>query len=366
MTKVLFILPTFSAGGAENYALRFIKHCRKDFDFHVLSVNQNEGDLENEFVALNIPMFYQSTGYFNLKKIKTFYKFFKKQEYDTIVSFTGNFSGLPLTIARYAGVKNRIVFHRRSTNAFGKNPIKLIYNKAANLLLRKNATIILSNSQAAFNNFYKYVYKNNPRYHIIKNGVDSNEFDILTSKQEARKLLKLPQERYIVGHVGRFDPAKNHQTIFEVIKCLKSSCDNMIFVFCGRGTDSEAFQNQIKYHQLEDIVINLGMRRDLPLVYKSMDVFYFPSITEGQPNALIEAMISGLPVVTSKIPPVLEALPDEAGVMTIDPLDINAASDILERFYNQEIETSLYNYQDWAIQNFDVKTNFNEFRKLLL
>src|SRR5690554_6534507 len=300
-SKILFILPTLSAGGAENYALRFIKHYLNDFEFHALSVNENKGDLYEEFKKLDIKLFYQSIGYFNPRKAQSFYRLIKKHNYDTVVSFTGNFSGLPLTLAKYAGVKNRIVFHRRSTNAFGKNPIKLFYNKVSNLLLRKNATKILSNSEAAFQNFYKDVYKNSPKYKVIKNGVDVNEFDIKLSKEEARKIIGVSKNTFIIGHVGRYDPAKNHETIFKVIKSLESSCDNLKFVFCGRGTDSEAFQAEVKKHQIENKIITLGMRRDLPIVYKTFDLFYFPSITEGQPNALIEAMVSGLPVVTSNI-----------------------------------------------------------------
>lgn len=136
-----------------------------------MSVGLEHGDLHEEFKALDIPIFYQSLGYFDIKKMLAFQKLLKEQDYDTIVSFTGNFSSLPLTIAKYAGIKNRIVFHRRSTNAFGKNPLKLFYNKCANLLLRRNATLILSNSEAAFQNFYKNLYKNNSKYKIIKNGV---------------------------------------------------------------------------------------------------------------------------------------------------------------------------------------------------
>lgn len=365
MPKILFILPTFSAGGAENYVLRFLKHFHKDFDFHILSVSQNQGDLHEEFKALDIPMFYQSLGYFDIKKMLAFHKLVKEQDYDTIVSFTGNFSGLPLTIAKYGGVKNRIVFHRRSTNAFGKNPVKLFYNKFVNYLLRKNATLILSNSEAAFQNFYEDLYKNNPKYIIIKNGVDVKEFKIETSKEEAREIIGLPQEKYIIGHVGRFDPAKNHQTIFKVIKNLKVSCEDIIFVFCGRGTDSEGFLNLIKEYYLEDVVISLGMRRDLPLVYRAFDVFYFPSITEGQPNALIEAMISGLPVVTSNIPPILETLPPGNESISLEPLDVVSAAKTLEGFYNKTIDESLYIHQMWAKNNFDSNERFNEFKSFL-
>lgn len=365
MAKILFILPTFSAGGAENYVLRFLKHYYKDFDFHILSVSQKQGDLHEEFKALGIPMFYQSIGYFDFKKIKYFYTFLKKEEYDTIVSFTGNFSGLPLTIAKYAGVKNRIAFYRRSSNAFGQNKLKLFYNNFVNGLVKKSATFILSNSETAFKNFHAEVYQNNPKYRIIKNGVSAKDFAIEVSKEEAKCKLNLNENTFLIGHVGRFDPAKNHDTIFKVIALLKSQCADFKFMFCGKGTDSDEFIDQLKIYDIQDVVSSLGLRNDLPLIYRSLDVFYFPSITEGQPNALIEAMISGLPVVTSNIPPILEALPKEAGDLTLIPTDVSTATGILERFIQRDIDVSLYSHQNWAIENFDLETNFNEFKQLL-
>lgn len=365
MSKVLFILPTLSAGGAENYALRFIKHYLNDFEFHVLSVNENKGDLHEEFKSLNIKLLYQSIGYFDPKKTHVFYKLLKKYNYNVVVSFTGNFSGLPLTLAKYAGVKNRIVFHRRSTNAFGNNPIKLFYNKVSNLLLRKNATKILSNSETALKNFYGNTYQRNSKYKIIKNGVSAADFNSAISKEEARKKLDLPLNDFIIGHVGRYDPAKNHETIFKVIKQLKEQDKMFSFVFCGKGTDSDLFSHELKKYGIQDVVIALGLISNVPVLYKALDVFYFPSITEGQPNALIEAMISGLPVVTSNIEPILDSLPDNAKELTLPPTDVLKASEALSFFLNNTVEKKKYVHQQWAIKNFDVTTNFNKFKKLL-
>jgi glycosyltransferase involved in cell wall biosynthesis len=367
LKKILFVLPTLSAGGSENYTFRFIKHNLKEFDFHVLSLNSERGDLYIQFENLNIPIYHQSLGYFNLKKMKSFYSLLKENNYDTICTFNGNFGGISLTIAKYAGVKNRLAFYRRSTNAFGNNVLKLLYNTFVSGLVRKNANIILSNSEAAFKNFHSDIYQKNKKYKVIRNGVSANDFNIARSKEEAREALGLDQNIFIIGHVGRYDPAKNHETIFKVIQKFKEDNDNVKvkFVFCGKGTDSEQFLNQLKVKGIEDIVVALGLRNDLPLVYKALDVFYFPSITEGQPNALIEAMISGLPVVTSNIPPILEALPEAASVSTLDPKNVNAAFKILKCFYNNDIDEILYQHQKWAILNFDPILRFNEFKNIL-
>src|SRR5690606_5688385 len=136
-----------------------------------------------------------------------------------------------------AGVKRRIAFYRRSTNAFGNSHFKVWYNYLSILLVRKNATHILSNSRFALENFHGSLYQSDTRFKIIPNGVDSKLFDISISKEEARKKLNLPNDVFIVGHVGRYDPAKNHETIFKVACELKKWNKDVRFLFCGKDTD---------------------------------------------------------------------------------------------------------------------------------
>ena len=181
--RILFILPTLHAGGAENYALRFINHYKDKYDFHVLSLNLNKGDLHQAFIMANVSVNYLSIGYFNFVKAFRFYKLLKKNKFNAICTFNGNFGGLPLFVAKIAKVKNRIAFYRRSTNAFGNNKFKLGYNKLANLLVRKNATSILSNSTFALKNFHEKYYKFDPRYIVISNGVNVIDFDIEITKE---------------------------------------------------------------------------------------------------------------------------------------------------------------------------------------
>ena len=365
MKKILFILPTLSAGGAENYALRFIKHNLDDFEFQVFTNNLEKGDLYEEFEALGIPILRRSMGYLSLRDFWSFYRFLKIEDYDTVCNFNGNFSGISLTLARHARVQNRIAFYRRSTNAFGRNKFKLLYNDFINYLVKKNASLILSNSETAFKNFHKGLYQNNPKYKIIKNGVNASDFNITSSKHEARKELSFDNDIFLIGHIGRYDPAKNHETIFKVIKILKEKHTNFNFVFCGKDTDSSLFMNQIKKYDIQDVVVALGLRTDLPLVYRALDVFYFPSITEGQPNALIEAMISGLPVITSNIEPILDALPYHGKNLALPPTDVLKAVEILDSLYCDELDKQEYTHQEWAINNFDVTTNFDDFKRLL-
>src|SRR5699024_9011143 len=125
-----------------------------------------------EYIKAGCRVIYQSISYLNIGKFYQLYKWLKKENLDVVCTLNGNFGGIPLTVARLAGTHNRIAWHRRSTDAFGNNPFKKLYNKFVNQLLRWNATSILSNSNFALQNFYGRYRKNDPRFQVIYNSVN--------------------------------------------------------------------------------------------------------------------------------------------------------------------------------------------------
>ena len=201
---------------------------------------------------------------------------------------------------------------------------------------------------------------------MIPNGVDAKAFGKAASKKLARDKLGLDQDAFVVGHVGRFDPAKNHGTILNVFRRVASRIENARFVFCGLGTDSSGFRSLVKESGLDNRTLCLGTHDDVPSVLASFDLFYFPSVTEGQPNALIEAMIAGLPVITSDIPPIREAVPEEMHARLIDPMDAEAAEQVILALHDDMELREAYKCREWAIDRYDAEKNFKLFADVLL
>src|SRR5690606_26927613 len=138
------------------------------------------------------------------------------------------------------------------------------------------------------------------------------------------ELFQLPQSAKVIGHVGRYDPSKNHQTIAEVAERLCQNNSILFFVLCGKGTDSKeckALFNKVPENQIKF----LGNVNNIEQLYPAFDLFYFPSVTEGQPNALIEAMLSDLPVVASNIEAIKECFPIDKIYQLVSPTDIEGA-----------------------------------------
>ncbi len=355
--KVLFIINDLNSGGIENYLLRFLKHYNKKLKPVVLCKSGNKGVLETEYQKIdNIEIVPLKMGFLDLKGIRNFNKFLKDNNFVTVVDFTGNFAGIPMFISYYSGIKKRITFYRGATNHFKENNIRLVYNALVNKLVLKYSTSILSNSEAAFKFFFED--KIDHRFDVIYNGIDAEKF--LNCDENIRKELNIPEEAFVIGHVGRYAREKNHNAVFEVAQKICSQHKDVYFILCGKGVDV-AFSEKIKDLKLSNQIIALGYRKDVVKILNSMNAFYFPSFSEGQPNALIEALIAGLPFVASDIDPILETIPKSHYSYLVAPEDTQKAITILTTFYNNKNSGNLPDLKNWAIKNYNPNILFQKF-----
>ncbi|MEN9790665.1 MAG: hypothetical protein RLZZ63_323 [Gemmatimonadota bacterium] len=363
---IIVILPSLHVGGTERYALKFIQWCgSQSTHWVVVSPVLQTGDLHQAFVDAGCTVVYRRTGIGNPISAVTLGRWMRRLRPRAIVNFNGNFAGWTLWIARRVGVGTRVAWYRRSTNAFAPTLLKSAVNQWSNWLVRRHATHVWSNSAAAFQNLFAPSAPQDPRFRVIPNGIRRADCDAPFDQGQARRSLGFPPSVRLIGHVGRFDPSKNHQTIFEVVRQLKTTRTDFRFVFCGRGTETDSFRRQLIAHGIDDMVIIHGLTNQMSVLYRSLDLFYFPSITEGQPNALLEAVIAGIPIVASDIPPIREALPVSEQAHLVAPHDVAAAVRQIEMRLDAPRTEATRAAQAWAAHRYDPDTHFTTVRDVL-
>jgi glycosyltransferase involved in cell wall biosynthesis len=209
--------------------------------------------------------------------------------------------------------------------------------------------------------FYKR-WENDSRFRVIFNGVDSSEFSI-QKDWSVRRALNIPDSTFVIGHTGRLDLKKNQKAILQLASHYAEKNADVVFVLCGK--DTELLSEEISSLQLGNRFFVLGYRDDVPLVLRNFDAFYFPSYTEGQPNALIEALLSGLPVVTSNIEPIRETLPELLVNQMVGPDDIVGAIQKMDIIIEGEYHVKGIDISNWAIERYDSSVRFSEFETAL-
>lgn len=357
MKKVVFFVNDLNAGGIENYLLRFLNHYDGELIATVVCKSAQLGELEGLYREIkHISLVQLKVGYLDPVGYRALYFMLRKEKYDAVVDFTGNFAAFPLLMARLAKIKKRIVFYRGATNHFKDNIYRNAYNNFLNGIVRKSSTAILSNSRAALNFFFKD--QKSEKFEVVYNGIDAARF--LNSNKNLRQEFNIPTDAFVVSHVGRFTEAKNHKTIIEVAVQLCKQNEGLYFILCGKNVDVN-LSNRVKDENLSDKIILLGYRNDVISVLNSSDVFYFPSLTEGQPNALLEALIAGLPFVASNIDPIKETIPEKFHHFLVDPEDTIAAVNKLQYLYDDERTRKELDLRLWAKENYEPNYLFNKF-----
>ncbi|OPZ84669.1 MAG: putative glycosyltransferase EpsF [Firmicutes bacterium ADurb.Bin419] len=226
-------------------------------------------------------------------------KFLKSNKYGVIHVH----SGTPLRIfylvaAKLAGVKSRI-YHSHSADIIGKEKSKKVIYRLLKSLFPLFATHCFACSDAAARWMYtESVFRSN-KVVVIHNGIDTTKFQFSESiRAQYRRELGL-EEKFVVGHTGRFNEQKNHRFIIEVFSKIAQKSENAVLMLIGTGELEAEIKEKVIGYNLQDKVRFLGVRDDVGNLLQAMDVYFMPSKYEGLPVAAVEAQCTGLPCVFS-------------------------------------------------------------------
>lgn len=134
---------------------------------------------------------------------------------------------------------------------------------------------------------------------VIRNGIDFSRFrNITVTKEEKRKEIGIPENAFVMGHIGRFAEQKNHPFLVDVFNEVAKARDDAFLLMVGAG-DTASVIEKLNNYGLNGRYMILSNRTDIPELLKAMDVFVFPSLFEGLGIVLIEAQVAGLKCVVS-------------------------------------------------------------------
>ena len=193
------------------------------------------------------------------------------------------------------GIKLFYTCHSIPQRYLGKNIPK--EHRAAKQLLKQHELQIIALHSKMAEEINELFGINNTV--VIRNGIDFKRFlNVEISKEDKRKALGIPLDAFVIGHVGRFNPVKNHKFLVEVFREVAIIRPNAFLLMIGAGSATD-IENTLDEYGLGDRYLILANRSDVHEIMRTMDVFVFPSILEGFGNALIEAQVSGLKCVAS-------------------------------------------------------------------
>ena len=141
---------------------------------------------------------------------------------------------------------------------------------------------------------------------VIENGIDPTAFDIEVDTEAKRAELGLEASDAVVLSVGALRPQKGHQYLIEAVPEVARCHPHVQVLIAGQGQSRADLEQLVRAQSVERHVRLLGARGDVPELLKTADCLVLPSLWEGGPYTLLEAMAAGTPVVASRIPGVTD------------------------------------------------------------
>lgn len=292
--RILHIVTYMGRGGLETMIMNYYRHIdRSKVQFDFLVHRDFEADYDGEILDLGGKVYRISRlNPFSFKYHKELNDFIKNHpEYKIVHVHQDCMSSIALKAAMKNNVPIRIA---HSHNANQDKNIKYMIKRFYMRSIPRYATDLFACGEDAGNWMFK-----GKAFKILNNAIDSDLFKFNTNiRDEIRNDLNL-NNKFVVGHVGRFDLQKNHSFLIDIFYEIQKIRTDSILLLIGSGDGKLTIKEKVRKLNIEDKVIFMGVRNDVNKLMQAMDVFVFPSLYEGLPVTLIEAQASGLPIIKS-------------------------------------------------------------------
>jgi glycosyltransferase involved in cell wall biosynthesis len=171
---------------------------------------------------------------------------------------------------------------------------------------------------------------------VVHNCIDVARYELTKSldRNIIRAGLDIPKDAFLLGVVGRLHPQKGLFFLLDALLKIKNSIEQVELLIIGEGAlryDLEAHADSIG---VSGITKFTGPRTDIPEILRALDVFVLPSLWEGLPLALLEAMASGLPVIATDVGGIPEVVINRETGLLIQPSNSQAIADAVLLLFN--------------------------------
>lgn len=350
--RVLQVFTHMNRGGAETMIMNYYRNMdRTKVQFDFLVHREHRGDYDDEIEQLGgriyrmMPISPQTLPAYK-KQIADFFEV--HHEYRIIHSNMSENGFYIFQEAEKRGIPVRICHAHNAPHGWDLKMFARTYLKHR---IRRYTTDLFACGKEA--GAWLFGKKSMCKLVLMKNAIDVAQYQYHAETEE-----KIRQEfglgdSLVIGHVGRFDPQKNHPFLIDIFNEVQKMHPNAKLLLVGREDAEGKIRRKVNSLGLRDKVVFTGLRSDVNELMQAMDVFVFPSLFEGLPVTIVEAQASGMPIVIS------DSMPGEC-VITNNLVTIRSLQETAKDWANHILLRAgtghTNHYQEIADNGFDIKT----------
>lgn len=352
--KVMQIIPDLGIGGAEimveNLSLQLTK---KGFDVKIISLYNHNSAITERLEKNNIQVIYldKKLG-FDWKIAVRLYKLMKEYQPDVVHTHLYAASyGISASVIAKVPIKVHTI-HNLATKEFSK--INRIINK---VFYHYYGVVPVSISPLIKQTVRK-------EYRLAENSVAMiyNGIDLKKSLPKADYAFN--NEKINIIHIGSFKEQKNHIGLLRSFKIVCDQFPNTNLRLIGTGELEEQIRNCVRTLKLENNVEFLGLKANVFSFLNSADIFVFPSLWEGMPISLIEAMATGLPIVATGVGGIPDMIENNISGLIVDVNNENISEALIKLINSAELRERLGGKARIAAESFSSNKMASEYADL--
>ena len=193
---------------------------------------------------------------------------------------------------------------------------------------------------------------------VIPNAIDVTEFEFELNKGRKRVSLGLSVNDIIITCVSKLRREKGHEYLLEAFEEIHKKYPKTKLLIVGDGERKQELLNQTHHYSSKSSILFLGNRDDIKEILRISDIFVLPTLGEGMSNAIMEAMASGLPVITTNIPENQELIKHENTGIFIPTRSSLSIAVAIDSFLEKESRRFLFakNAKRYIATKFDIAT----------
>ena len=368
--KILFSIPNSGFSGAEKQLL-FLAIGLRERGYNITLCNLDREGLftnkskESGFECIVIPR----NSSFDLKRIFNYGRFIRKNKFDIILSFTYSANNLTRLI--------RFIFpFTKFYHIAGERGRFFEGNKFRNLidsLLSKKSNVIVFNSKFQSQKLLSVENISPKKVCVIHNGVDFKQSENIVPMNLYNEF-SIPMGNRVICSIGNLTSPKNIPMFIEIAENILSKNNNMTFIYIGDSQFQSGcpklrqYRRVIQKKNLNEKVLFLGYQDNIISILKACFIFVLTSKQEGMPNALIEAIIANVPVVSTNVDGVPELIIDGYNGFLVKSKDANKMIEKINQLLHDD--NLRYSFCKNALKTakymFDMNKMIDSYEKILL
>jgi glycosyltransferase involved in cell wall biosynthesis len=314
--KVVHVIWDLAAtGGAEKLMIHFAKNLdSQTFDVSFVSL-LHKGDIGHRLEGLGFPVYALElplSKAWNPVMVLKLYGLFRKLN-PQVVHVHLNYAGI--VAARMA--RTPLIVNHIHNIYPGKSRLRIFMDRAIFGL----ADVSIAVSQNAKESTLQQLGTSKLPIEVVRNGIDVSTLTVIRTEEQIRRELSIPDDQKIILTVGSLTDQKGQAHLVAAFARATCALRKARLLIVGTGPLEDSLKKQVADLGMEGNILLTGLRNDIPSLLNAASVFVFPSLWEGIPLALLEAMYSRLPCIATRVGGVGEIIEDGKDGILIDPGD---------------------------------------------